>query len=345
MSVDDSAIDLIEGKVLPWQQQTVKHLVELNQQRRLPHAILIEIATQVDSRNFGWYLVTALLCKNPGDEHRPCGACQHCRLMHANNYPDFTFTTVIENEKTHKLNKDIKIDQVRRLIHQLSLTPNLQAGKLALVYPAEKMNTSSANSLLKTLEEPADQSTLILLTHNAGKLPITIRSRCQFIKLNNPPMDMAQSWLTQQGFEAQVIQEYLQLTHQDAELALNLSKQNFIENLKQAQAHFQDYLDNQLDVVGLYNQLKNLEPSILRLIIKNVLIGSIQACLERPLEASKKQQLKHLIDLTKHSNFVLQTEENNLNFQLQLEDVLISFKQIQNRGNDNASTEPGYLVT
>ena len=159
-----------------WQLDLVKQLIELKQQQKLPHAILIELRTSVDSRSFGWHLASSLFCQSDGQD-KPCGQCQACQLMSANNYPDFFFTTLIDNDKTHKLNKDIKIDQIRRLIHQFSLTRNLQAGKVALIYPAEKLNKSSANSLLKTLEEPSSDSTLILLTHNAGRLPITIRSR------------------------------------------------------------------------------------------------------------------------------------------------------------------------
>ena len=265
--------------------------------------------------------------------------------MQANNYPDFTFTTLEENEKTHKPNKDIKINQVRRLIHQLSLTSNLEGGKIALIYPAEKMNQSAANSLLKTLEEPADRATLILLTHNAGKLPITIRSRCQVISVNHPSKDQAESWLKKMGVPVEQVKEYLQLAHEDAELALNLSEQDFIKDLKQFRLEMQDYLDNQIDVVSLCNRVKQSDPSTIRLIIRNLLTESIHAGLDKPLDAVSKQQLRKLIDLTKHSNFTLQTEENNLNFQLQLEDVLISFKQIQNRVNNNASSKPGYLVT
>ena len=173
MNQEQDIIEPVIGEALPWQRPLVQKLGSLRQQHRLPHALLIELQTQVDSRAFGWYLVMALLCESPEDGN-PCQVCPACALMRANNYPDFTFTTLLENDKTHKLNKDIKIDQIRRLIHQLSLTDSRQGGKFALIYPAEKMNPSAANSLLKTLEEPSSNSTLILLTHNPGRLPVTI---------------------------------------------------------------------------------------------------------------------------------------------------------------------------
>ncbi len=345
MSVDVTASDTITPEVLPWQLETVKQLVQLKQNQRLPHAILIQMSTRMDSRNFGWYLVTALLCEDSDQPGVPCGSCQSCSLMDANNYPDFTFTTLEENDKTHKLNKDIKIDQIRRLIHQLSLTSNLKGGKLALIYPAEKMNQSAANSLLKTLEEPADQATLILITHNAGKLPITIRSRCQNMLVGNPSADDAEDWLKQQGVTVEQVKQYLLIAQRDAQQALKLSNQEFIKDLDQFRSRMQEYLGNQLDVTSLLGSMKNMDPSTFRLLVRNLLSETIHACLKQPLDDSTKHQIIKLIDLTKHSNFILQTEENNLNFQLQLEDVLISFKQILNRVNNNASTKSGYLVT
>jgi len=345
MSAESLSNDGISVQLLPWQKKSVQRLVELKQQQRLPHAILVEVGTCVDSRSFGWYLVSALLCEKPGQDLLPCGSCKHCVLMRANNYPDFTFTTLEENDKTHKLNKDIKISQIRRLIHQLALTSNLKGGKLALIYPAEKMNQSAANSLLKTLEEPADQATLILLTHNAGKLPITIRSRCQTIALNNPDTEQALAWLTDQGIDSADIDDYLAFAGNDAQLALVLSEQGFIEHLKQFRTLLQDYLNEELNIVELINRLKHLDQDTLRLLVNNTITSCIHDYLAYPLNDMIKRQLGSLIDLTKHSNFTLQTEENNLNFQLQLEDVLISFKQIQNRGNKNGCTEPGHLVT
>jgi DNA polymerase-3 subunit delta' len=330
---------------LPWQLSLVEELVDLKQSHRLPHAILIEMKTRVDSREFGWYLAGALLCKQPTQDKRPCGSCEHCRLMQANSYPDFTFTTLQENERSGKLNKDIKIDQIRRLIHQLALTPDRDAGKMALIYPAERMNLSAANSLLKTLEEPAQNSTLVLLTHHAARLPVTIRSRCQHRSVNNPPPKEAAKWCIEQGIAKDEIEPQLSLAHGDPEYAVQLSEQDFTRHLQAFQVQLQEYLSGKSDVISLINSSKGLDNEWIRHMIRNILHKFVLQQLNEPLDHSRKNRLRALLDLINHSNFVLQVEENNLNLQLQLEDVLISLKQIINEEYHHGGTQSGYPVT
>ncbi len=275
MNQKTDAAETIIPAALPWQLPLVQKLVSLQQRHRLPHALLVELQTQVDSRAFGWYLVSALLCENPKDGN-PCQGCQACALMRANNYPDFTFSTLLENDKTHKLNKDIKIDQIRRLIHQLSLTDSRQGGKFALIYPAEKMNPSAANSLLKTLEEPSSNSTLILLTHNPGRLPVTIRSRCQRWSLNNPDATSARAWLLEQGMQDAELDSYLQLTQSDVQLALQLHQQDFAPHLQQFGKLLHEFLDDRIAAASVVRGMDIVEPDKLRL-----LVSCNSSCLRR----------------------------------------------------------------
>lgn len=338
MKSDISPTNPILPAALPWQIDLLKQLLNLQQHQQLPHAILIELETVADSRCFGWQLIMALLCQSSTDnkkensnDSKPCGQCQSCRLMLSNNYPDFIFTTLQENEKTHKLNKDIKIDQVRSLIHRMSLTDSLGAGKYALIYPAERMNLSSSNSLLKTLEEPTPGSTLILLTHNAGRLPITIRSRCQKWRLSNPDKAAAMNWMKQQSIEQNRIEEYLSLSHGDAQLTLQLYQQDFTSHRDHFQHLLECYIGDQIDVVSLVKDLKILDSGTLRLILKTELMSRIYHEMNIKLTEAIKLKLAGLLDLLKHSDQILRIEDNNLNLQLQLEDVLISLKRVLNK--------------
>ncbi|MCP4075588.1 MAG: hypothetical protein GY744_05340 [Gammaproteobacteria bacterium] len=327
MKNDTPVFDPVLPFAEKWQLDFVNQFIELKKLQKLPHAILIELRTSVDSRSFGWHLASALFCQSDGQD-KPCGQCQACQLMAANNYPDFTFTTLIDNDKTHKLNKDIKIDQIRRLIHQFSLTRNLQTGKVALIYPAEKLNKSSANSLLKTLEEPSSDSTLILLTHNAGRLPITIRSRCQKWVIENPGQRMAEEWLNQQNVPSEQIADYLALARADAQLALQLFQQEFKQQQDNFSALLNNYILNQIDIVSMVKSLKMTDSEKLRLVLKTELQNMIYNLLQNELTIALKQQLSGLTGLLTKVDSTLQTEDNNLNLLLQLEDVLISLKQI-----------------
>jgi DNA polymerase-3 subunit delta' len=89
----------------------------------------------------------------------------------------------------------IKVDQVRGLIAKLDLTTSISNRKVAYIHPADSMNAAAANALLKSLEEPAGNAALILVSDNPGSLPVTIRSRCQAITVNKPDRQTVLGWL------------------------------------------------------------------------------------------------------------------------------------------------------
>lgn len=78
---------------------------------------------------------------------------------------------------------EIKIEQIKELLHQISLTPSGKC-RVAVIYNSERLNQSSGNMLLKTLEEPAGDTTFMLLAENNSVLP-TIKSRCRVIQIRD----------------------------------------------------------------------------------------------------------------------------------------------------------------
>ncbi len=76
---------------------------------------------------------------------------------------------------------EIKSDQIKRLLYEINLSP-LGACRIAIIHNCEKLNQSSGNLLLKTLEEPPKHSTFVLLSENSSVLP-TIKSRCRVISM------------------------------------------------------------------------------------------------------------------------------------------------------------------
>jgi DNA polymerase-3 subunit delta' len=91
----------------------------------------------------------------------------------------------------------IGIEQIRELVSELSLTSYSGAGKVAIIEPANTMTVNAANSLLKTLEEPAGDTLLILIADRVGRLPATVFSRCQRIEFVPPSEAHALAWLDQ----------------------------------------------------------------------------------------------------------------------------------------------------
>lgn len=87
------------------------------------------------------------------------------------------------NEKTGRLRPEILVEDVRAIANLLAHTPAEGGWRVVVVDPAEDMSRSSANALLKVLEEPPDRSIFLLVSHAPGQVLPTIRSRCRHLAL------------------------------------------------------------------------------------------------------------------------------------------------------------------
>lgn len=138
------------------------------------HSYLFEGISGCGRKKTALALVAALFCREMPDES--CGVCPSCRKIENGNHPDIHMLSPLPDKR------DISVEQLREMQHTLSLRPYEAPRKACIIDPAERMNPSSANSLLKTLEEPPGNALIILLTENAGILLPTVRSRCQLIR-------------------------------------------------------------------------------------------------------------------------------------------------------------------
>lgn len=103
----------------------------------------------------------------------PCDECGSCIKAASGNHPDFI--------KIVPDGSEIKVDSVRSILNELGLKPFLARYRVVVIEPAEMLNKSSANILLKSLEEPPNTTIFILVSHKPGLLLPTIISRCQEI--------------------------------------------------------------------------------------------------------------------------------------------------------------------
>jgi DNA polymerase III subunit delta' len=172
----------------PWQLPEWQRLTQQITANTLPHALMFLGTKGIGKRHLAEALVQLLLCLTP-IEGVPCGKCRGCQLNKAHNHPDLMR---LEPEEGSKI---IKVDQVRLLIDDLGKTAQQGGYKLVIIDPAEAMNGNSANALLKSLEEPAANTLLILVSHAAGSVLPTIRSRCQLRLLPLPSREQVIQWL------------------------------------------------------------------------------------------------------------------------------------------------------
>lgn len=181
----------------PWLQSPWQGLQQQLQQQRLPHALLITGQAGLGKRRLARALAHSGLCTQSGaaasdGAGMACGVCQSCKLIAAGNHPDYRDISPEEDSK------QIKIDAIRALIKYTSLTTQFGGMRFVLVHPADRLNGNAANALLKTLEEPAAGTVLILISEYPAHLPATIRSRCQLLAVPRPSTQAALDWLTPQ---------------------------------------------------------------------------------------------------------------------------------------------------
>lgn len=156
---------------LPWHEAPRLRFSESMARAQVAHALLLHGEGGMHKVHLGRQLSQCLLCTHP-DSGFACGRCRSCLLFQAGNHPDWTEIKPVDSAV-------IRIDQIRDLCARLSMRPQIASRQVALLWPAEQMNAASANALLKTLEEPAADTHLLLISDRAGRLSATIRSRCQ----------------------------------------------------------------------------------------------------------------------------------------------------------------------
>lgn len=117
----------------------------------------------------------ALNCEQQEDG-APCDRCASCNKIEQGTHPDLRVTEPDGGV--------IKVEQVRELEEFLTLTPYEGKKKIVIIDDADRMNTYAANAFLKTLEEPPEDSIIILISSREEMLPDTIRSRCLKLKFS-----------------------------------------------------------------------------------------------------------------------------------------------------------------
>lgn len=156
---------------LPWVEKEMALLRAAYETDRMPHALLIHEAPGAGG---DWlaHWIARLVLRTERDLH-----------------PDWIQVQPVDDSR------QIRIEQVRDLAQELSLTSHQGGYKVGVLSPADVLNRFAANALLKTLEEPPPRTVLILVATQPSRLPATILSRCQRIRVPAPSRAQAVSWL------------------------------------------------------------------------------------------------------------------------------------------------------
>lgn len=172
-------------------QKQVQYLQKCIQNGKINHAYLFYGPPHLGKKRVTESFMFSLFCSAQSTE-KPCGKCKGCEQIRKNIHPD-VFWLEPEPDKQH-----ISVKQVRSLIGKLSKKALHQGYKVAIIKQAATMTDAAANALLKTLEEPAAKTVLILLSESLEQLPATIISRCQNLRFLPVPQDIINEYLVQQ---------------------------------------------------------------------------------------------------------------------------------------------------
>ena len=170
----------------PWLIEPQKLLSRQINNNCLPHAILISGVDGSGKQELAQWLIKVLVCQSPVRQQESqllhaCGQCKTCLLHQSKTYPDHIH---VESQT-----KTIGIDEIRLASRFLEKTAHIGINKTVLIPKAEKMTVAAANALLKTLEEPTDNSVIVLLSCDATSLLPTIISRCRLFNIRPPVGD------------------------------------------------------------------------------------------------------------------------------------------------------------
>jgi DNA polymerase-3 subunit delta' len=199
--------------LLPWHQAQWQLLEQARQLNRMGHALLLSGPYGTGTSQFAEFLAASLFCSTPLENLFPCGQCRACTLYESGNHPDICRIKPAEGKKQIKVEQNEADDpiQIREMIEFIHLKSRQEGYKIAIISPADAMNRSAANALLKTLEEPPAATLIILISDRPSLLPVTIRSRCQQIFFR-PVFDRsASAWLQEKTKTGVPPEELLQL--------------------------------------------------------------------------------------------------------------------------------------
>lgn len=189
------------------------------------HAWLLQGPSGLGQFALALEMARAWLCE-AATEAGACGHCSSCHAVDVHTHADLCVLmpeaemlsrgwSLSEkaqsdlDEKKRKPSREIRVEAMRDAVEFAQRTSGRGRGKAVLVYPAEQMNTITANALLKTLEEPPGDVRFVLATEAVHQLLPTIRSRCLGHTMQWPAHAQMVQWLGTQGIAPESAESFL----------------------------------------------------------------------------------------------------------------------------------------
>ena len=193
---------------------------------RLHHAYLFAGMEGVGKRTIALALAKAIHCSAATGDF--CGECADCMRIQDGNHPDVRLLGPLAGKK------EISIQQIRELEKELNFRSFSGKKKIAVLDPATLMNLSAQNALLKTLEEPPQESLLILIASNGGALLPTLRSRCLRVSFGPLARELVSGFLiSHKGMDGETAEFLGAMSRGSLGAAVSMETQDLLERRRE----------------------------------------------------------------------------------------------------------------
>jgi len=315
------------------QQKQIENLRTALRSGRLHHGYLFVGPDGVGKRSISLALAKAIHCAAHEDDF--CGDCVNCTRIAAGNHPDVRFVGPLAGKK------EISIQQIRDIEKELNLQSFTGQRKIAIFDPARLLNLSSQNALLKTLEEPPNNSLLILIASSVGSLLPTLRSRCLQVSFAPiEPKTLADFLIVAKHCSSEEANNLATLSMGSVGLALNLKDNKLFEKRREwaaltasigrgdyraASAAAEKLAANKNDSLGFLEWAQSF--------FRDVLVYSADAPAQNLTNIDLQEQIQHVCNagtLERWLSVLEQTYDagariqRNLNRRMVLEDLLFN---------------------
>lgn len=227
----------------PWFTQLLKDLQQRILKQQLHHGLLLLSDKGLGVSQLINELGKSILCEH----HNACGKCKSCKLFDAESHPDL--------KKVFSDKPSIGVDLIREVGDFVNTTSQLLNNKVVIIEDIERLTESSSNSLLKTLEEPSQNTYLVLSTSSANSVLATIRSRCEKVTINKPEIDQALSWVSSQTSQPATKEGLLAFSSRPLEYLESLNDQSL--NYNTFVQSFTELIEHNASAIKVSEQFKD----------------------------------------------------------------------------------------
>ncbi len=294
----------------PWFTHLLEQLQQRISRQQLHHGILLLSDKGLGIDQFISSLAKSIVCEH----YNACGRCKACKLFEAESHPD---VKRVVSEKP-----SIGVDLIREVGDFVNTTSQLLHNKVVIIEDIERLTESSSNSLLKTLEEPSQNTYLILSTSSANAVLATIKSRCEKITINSPKINESLNWVASQTSQSVSKEGLLAFSGRPLEYLESLNDQSL--NYNTFVQSFTDLLESKTSAIKLSEQFKDdcdralsWSYQILTQKYKHLLMNQLKDNRDQVQSTIELEAISDAVDLCKQANIKISQAGINKNLLLQ----------------------------